>query len=158
MRGTILLMDRRLPVLLLFSLLYWNNVSSQTSYPFKVATDRMLWHDKIDNQQKKLLNDGVVKIANDESINLQIDDALIRRVDDLQENIELDSALSRQQKIKYLLSIESMLRGYVTTRGNKDYPASIAPALMTAFEECLELDKKDESIEPVIAKNSYGTG
>jgi hypothetical protein len=134
--------------------------SAQTSaYPFKVATDRMLWHDKIDNQQKRLdTTGGNLSINDDESIDLHITDALYRRVDELQQEIELDSTFSKQEKVKYLVSIESMLKGYNNNKGKKDYPASMAPALMAAFEECLKLDRKKESIEPVIAKSSYGIG
>lgn len=140
-------------------LLLFKIAEAQNSYPFRVATDRMLWHDKIDKQQKRLLApDGSLKITSDESINLQIADALIRRVDELQQEIELDTVASRQMKIKYLLSTETMLEGYNNNRGKKDYPIAMAPALFTAFEQCMALDKKNESIEPVIAENAYGIG
>ena len=46
--------------------------------------DRMLWHDKIDKQQKKLYNsEGLLKLSTDESVNLQIEDALVRKIDNL---------------------------------------------------------------------------
>src|SRR5690606_13377025 len=88
-------------------------VMSQTSYPFKIATVRMLFHDMIDNQQKLLLdkNDSL-KLSNDETINLQVADVLLRQVDELQEKIELDSTLTSQEKVKSLKGIETMLKGY----------------------------------------------
>ena len=49
------------------------------AYPFTVARDRMLWHDNVDKEQKKLMNSsGIIQLSRDESINLQIEDALIR--------------------------------------------------------------------------------
>jgi len=99
------------------------HLTAQTSYPFKVTMDRMLWHDKVDAQQKKVLEK---KSPIDESIELQITDALIRRVDEIQQEIELDSTYTRNLKIKYLLSVESMLKEFNMTRGNRDYPSSMA--------------------------------
>lgn len=131
-------------------------LSAQTSYPFKVSTDRMLWHDKVDAQQKKLLEKKLSPA--DESIDLQITDALIRRVDAIQQHIELDSSFNRNEKIKYLLSLESLVKEFNNTRGNRDYPSSMAPDLVDAFEKAMALDRKNESIEPVITESSYGIG
>jgi hypothetical protein len=98
----------------------FNNASGQTSYPFRVSTDRMLWHDKIDKQQKKLYNsERLLKLSSDESINLQIEDALIRKVDNLQEAVETDSVFSGQVKVKYLRSIDKLLEGYNANRNRK---------------------------------------
>ncbi len=130
-------------------------IRAQTSYPFKVATDRMLWHDKVDAQQKKVPEKF---LPADESIRLQVNDALIRQVDRLQQDIENDSAYNRNQKIRYLLSLESMLKEFNFTRGNKDYPNSMAPEMVTAFEQAMIMDAKNESILPVIEKSSYGVG
>ena len=68
------------PILLFVSLVFCvqPDLLAQTSYPFKVSTDRMLWHDKVDAQQRKVLEK---KSPLDESIELQISDALIRRVE-----------------------------------------------------------------------------
>ncbi len=132
---------------------------AQTSYPFRVSTDRMLWHDRIDKQQKKLIqSDGSVKIALDESVNLEIADVLLRKIDELQERVELDTVMNGQAKVKDLRNIEKLLEAYNHNKGKRDFPPSMAPTLYTAFIECMELDKKNESIEPVIAKNSYGVG
>jgi hypothetical protein len=136
-----------------------NSAFGQTAYPFRVSMDRMLWHDKIDKQQKKLYNvDGLLKLSADESVNLQIEDALIRKIDNLQEAVETDSIANGQVKVKYLRSIEKLLEGYNINRNRRDFHVSMAPVLFESFLECMELDKKKESIEPVIAKNEYGVG
>ncbi len=72
--------------------------------------------------------------------------------------IELDSTISGQVKVKSLKSLETLLKGYNRYKGQKDFPATIAPALVKAFTEALAADRKGESIEPIIAKNEYGVG
>lgn len=131
---------------------------AQSSYPFKVATNRMLWHDKVDALQQKIDEAGTYNNINDELVKLYINGALAGQIDQLQESIELDTIMTNQEKVKYLVGVESMLKGFLQTRGNKDYPSSMAPQMVRAFEESMQLDKNGESIEPVILKNKYGVG
>jgi hypothetical protein len=126
---------------------------------YKIATDRLLWHDNIDKQQKRLLNgNGEIKLSADESVNLHISNALIKKVDDIQREIETDSAFSTNTKKKYLRSVETMLRGYNDNWNKKDFSPAIAPALVKAFEQCMARDVKNESIAPVIYQNDYPVG
>src|ERR1700678_3464728 len=92
-----------------FSLLAFTAGRAQpNSYPYKVAQDRMLWHDKVDKEQQKLFaiggskNDSVMRLSKDETVNLQITDALGRQVDELQQQIEFDSTLNTNSKKRYL--------------------------------------------------------
>ncbi len=154
--------------LILFSLLTLicatSKVGAQTSaYPFPVQQDRMLWHDNIDKEQKRLLSldgkgDDSIKLSKDETINLEIEDALIRQVDELQKQIEEDSTLAGQAKIKYLKALASMLKGYNDNCRKRDFPPSMAPGLLAAFKQAMQLDRENQSIEPVIAQSSYGIG
>jgi hypothetical protein len=128
-------------------------------YPFPVARDRMLWHDNVDKEQRKLVkSDGTVRIARDESVNLQIEDALIRRLDDFQEKLELDSTMSNNDKKKYLKALELMLRSFNQNYNKRDYSPSQAPAVFNAFMAAMQLDMERKSIEPVVAANEYGVG
>jgi len=132
---------------------------AQTAYTFKISTERMLFHDQVDKQQKAMLNDrDSLKLSPDDAINLQVGDVFIRQVDELQEKIESDTTLSGQVKVKSLKSLETLLKGYNRFRDKKDYPISMAPALYKAYMECLILDRQGQSIEPVITKNDYGVG
>ena len=60
----------------------------------------MIWHDRVDQAQQRLIalgngkSDSVIRFTKDDAINLQITDALCRRVDDLQQEIEFDSTLN----------------------------------------------------------------
>src|ERR1700761_94962 len=88
------------------------------SYPYKVAQDRMIWHDKVDQAQHQLFlmgggkEDSVIHLSKDETVNLQITDALGRRTDDLQQQIEFDSTLNTNAKKRYLRGLESLLNGF----------------------------------------------
>jgi len=128
------------------------------AYPFTVARDRMLWHDNVDKEQRRLITNGIVQLTKDESVNLQIEDALVRKLDQLQEKLENDSTLTNNDKKKYLKAMELMLRGFNQNWNKRDYGASEAPALLTAFVEAMELDRANKSIEPVIQANAYGVG
>ena len=103
-------------------------VMAQTARPpFKIQQERKLWHDNIDREQKRLLAldgkaDTIIQVSKDENVNLEMADVMIRQVDELQENIELDSTLSGQMKIKNLRSLESMLKGYNNNYRKKDFP------------------------------------
>jgi hypothetical protein len=138
--------------------------AQNTNYPYPVARDRMLWHDNVDKEQKQLLIigggrfDSLIRLSKDENVNLQITDALIRQIDQMQEKIEFDSTLNTNNKKKYLRGMEFLLRGYEQANDRKSIQPAIAPALVAAFEKAMELDKKGQSIEPVIAENSYGVG
>jgi hypothetical protein len=137
------------------------------SYPIRVAKDRMLWqiwHDNVDKEQKHLLilgggrYDSLIRLSKDENVNLQITDALIRQVDEIQEQIEFDSTLNTNNKKKYLRGLEFLLQGFDRAYEHRSILPSAAPSLITAFEEAMQLDKKGQSIEPVVAGNTYAVG
>jgi len=141
-----------------------NGVAQTSAYPYKVAQDRMLWHDNVDKEQQRLIiagggkRDSLIRLAKDETVNLQVTDALIRQVDDLQQKIEFDSTLNTNNKKKYLRGLEFLLKGFHQAIITRDIQASAAPMLVTSFEKAMELDRKGESIEPVITGGSYEVG
>jgi len=139
-------------------LLLANVGQGQTSAPpIKIAMQRVLWHENIDKQQIRIYA-SITKTVTDESVALQITDAVGRQVDELQEQLEGDSLLVNMAKIKYLRIVESTLQQYSNRQGKKDFPAASAPALIKGLIEAIQLDKKGESIEPVIGPSDYGVG
>src|SRR5687768_14120702 len=50
------------------------------------------------------------------------------------------------------------MKGYADRFDSTDYSASTAPALLNAFEEAMDLDRKSLSYEPVVEANEYGVG
>jgi hypothetical protein len=134
------------------------------SYPYKVAQDRMLWHDKVDKEQQRLFllggskDDSVMRLTRDEAVNLQITDALGRRVDELQQQIEFDSTLNTNGKKRYLRGLTDVLSGFDKAIVGKSIQPSLAPELIGDFVQAMELDKKGQSIEPVINASPYEIG
>jgi hypothetical protein len=147
-----------IPFVVIMLLLPGLSAVAQSTSGFKVALERVLWHDNIDKQQGKLVPPGGVKVSRDESVNLQITDALTRGVDELQLKFEQDSTMTSQEKVKYLRSLDFLLQGFNAYYYRKNFPPTIAPALIEAFEKCVELDRRKESFLPVIIENSYGVG
>lgn len=148
-----------------FGLLAFTAVQAQpNSYPYKVAQDRMLWHDKVDKEQQRLFQlggskgDSVMRLTRDETVNLQITDALGRRVDELQQQIEFDSTLNTNGKKRYLRGLTDVLTGFDKAIGARTINPAQAPGLVEAFVQAMELDKKGQSIQPVIAASAYEIG
>src|SRR5580704_17525425 len=148
-------------VLLGFSL---SGLAQPNSYPYRVAQDRMIWHDKVDKEQQRLIllgggkDDSVIRLTKDEAVNLQITDALCRQVDDLQQQIEFDSTLNTNGKKRYLRGLEALLTGFEKAYQSKAIPASMAPDLVLAFSQAMQLDEKAQSIEPVVSFHHYAVG
>src|SRR5258708_18817249 len=89
--------------------------AQSNSYPFKIAQDRMLFHDKVDKEQARLVilgggkYDSIIRLSKYETVNLQVTDAFGRRIDELQQQIEFDSPLHTNNKNCYLLSLDGLL-------------------------------------------------
>src|SRR5262249_54042580 len=138
-------------------------LAQPNSYPFKVAQDRMLWHDYVDKEQQRLVqlgggSDSLIHLSKDETVNLQVTDALIRQVDELQEKIELDSTLNTNNKKRYLRGLADVLQKFGRAVQAREIPVSQAPGLIDAFVRGMELDRQGESIEPVVDASPYETG
>ena len=134
--------------------------SGAAVHNYKFEKTRLLWHDKVDKQQSLLRkldgkDDGLITLSMNETVNQQIEYALITQIDELQVRIERDSSLSHSVKVKYLLGLESLLKGYNSNYQRRDFPATIAQTLVDAYTAAMELDRKNLSIEPVVARSSY---
>ncbi|HEY6900421.1 MAG TPA: hypothetical protein VI233_07255 [Puia sp.] len=134
------------------------------SYPFKVAQDRMLWHDNVDKAQQQLVimgggrYDSLIRLSKDETVNLQVTDAFGRRVDEIQQQIELDSTLNTNNKKRYLRGLADLLHNFGKAWQSKEINASLSPGLIDAFTEGMKLDQKGQSIEPVVTASPYEIG
>lgn len=143
----------------IFSFLTFAQLYSQVDGSYKVANDRMLWHDQVDRQQRRILNDsGKVILSTDSIINRYLSLSLIQELDRLQRKIELDTAMNTNHKKKYLRGLEIMLKSFYENFARTDFPPSLSLDLIPAFSLCMEYDFRNESIKPVIQANSYGVG
>src|SRR5258706_1482358 len=139
----------RVHILLIFFLTLGLLVSGQSSFISSVDTaksvlgckppkNRELFHDYIDEEQKKLLqsdgkNDNAYTPSGNQEVNLILTRALINRIDWLQCSIEMDSTLTAQNKVRYLRGIENLLKFFdANTRAKKVNPV-LLPDVITAY-------------------------
>ncbi|MGZ3840144.1 MAG: hypothetical protein ACXVMS_14500 [Flavisolibacter sp.] len=160
-------MRRMVPTLrLLFSglaFLAGLSVYAQSDKGCKPPIGRVLWHDRIDREQKNALKadgkaDQLFYAGNNEDINYYVTLALNQRIDALQCRIETDSSIGDQKKKAYLLGVERILKNFILGYRNHQFAPARFPTLLDAFEISMEKDKKGESIEPVIEENVYEVG
>lgn len=124
---------------------------------------RQLFHDYVNREQKAALRaDGTADnqfagTANDE-INFLVTQAITQKVDLLQYKIEKDSLISHQKKVAYLRGLESMLKNFAADYKAHHFNASNLPVAISLYETAIEKDKKDQSIEPLIAQQSFDVG
>lgn len=141
----------------------WVMYAQAPAYRFVPEKGRILFHDKVDLQQERIKEldgkkDNSITLYPDPSINAQIEYAVLDHVDELQQKIEQDTILNHPAKVKYILGLETLLNGYRNNYQKKDFSAAIAPELVDAYEKAMALDRKNESIEPVVRDASYAVG
>jgi hypothetical protein len=154
-------------ILLSIIVVFCTIVSAAGQYnPPKYTVDksRQLFHELVDRAQKRLLSiagsttDGIVNLSDDETVNVQIAYYMIAQVDELQQQIEADSAIAGMGKVKYIKGLETLITSYNNNIKRKNYPVTIAPDLVQAFGKAIQLDRKNESIEPIVKANRYEVG
>lgn len=139
------------------------NALAQTDKGCKPPIGRVLWHDRIDREQKNALKadgraDQLFYAGNNEDINYFVTQNLVQKIDVLQCRIETDSSIGDQKKKAYLLGVERMLKLFVVGFRNRQFTPSRFPTLLDQFETAMEKDKKGISIEPVIEESAYEVG
>ena len=126
----------------------------------KPPKKRELFHDYIDREQKNILrsdgkNDAQFTPSANDDINFLVTQALIGRVDQFQCRIESDTTLHEQDKVRYLRGMESVLKFFVNnTRVRKVKPVFL-PEIISAYEQFIQYDKDDKSIESIVSKLPY---
>jgi hypothetical protein len=123
---------------------------------------RELFHDKVDAQQKKILAfdgqaDDKFSPSTNEEINFLLTQAATQRIDALQCQVENDSTINGQVKIKYLKGLEEQLRYFMTGARDGKVSKLRLPDILTGYEKMYQLDKAGKSITPVINSYPYET-
>jgi hypothetical protein len=127
----------------------------------KPLMSRELFHDLIDKQQRIVLDldkkkdDNRFSVSSNEDINNDITYVVVNRVDQFQCRIETDTLLPAQQKVRYLKGMENVLRFFVINVTSRKVKPLVIYNVISAYENCVEEDKNNRSILPVINKLSY---
>jgi hypothetical protein len=122
-----------------------------------------LFHDHIKEEQRLADKadgrlDGIVKVGNNADVNLQVTDALIRKINVLRNDIEIDSSLTNNDKVRYLRYIEDLLKDFIFSWKKHTINPSLAPLLVENFDEIFHANIKGENMTPIIQKVPYEVG
>ncbi|MFP5041923.1 hypothetical protein [Parasediminibacterium sp. JCM 36343] len=129
----------------------------------KVPLMRQLFHTNIDQAQQKIillnpLNDSTFIASGDEKKNIQINRILKVHINNLQAKIELDTALSENDKFIWLRAVETLLRDFVYDYQSRLIKGDKLGDLIINFEAAMKLERKQASIEPIIIATPYEIG
>ncbi len=135
-----------------------NRIITDTSLPV-IPMNRILWHEQIDKEQKRIdkidgKTDGIIKLVQNEDINVQVADAVFRRVDELQLEAEKRNT-DHNTKIGYLRGLKELLQEYQKQVKLKRVMAVHAPVLIESFDSCMQLISRKTSVLPVIQSIPY---
>lgn len=129
----------------------------------KPPKNRELFHDYVDKEQERLLasdghKDKKFTPSADDQINYRLTQAATVRIDQLQCEIENDSLMSAQDKVRYIRGIESVLRFYTNNVLGKKINAVFLPEIVNTYQQCMLADRDRRSIDPIIQAVPYAVG
>jgi hypothetical protein len=147
--------------LLLFFIPQFIFANSDTT---NIPVSRQGFHDKIKAEQKRADKedgklDGLLKVSNNEEVNLQVTDAIIRKINVLRNDIEINKELpTNNDKVRYLRYVESLVRNFITNWKAHEILPSMAPLLVENFTQVLQANIKGEDMAPLIKEAPYEVG
>jgi len=135
-------------------------VYAQSAQQVDIPIGRLGFHENIDKEQAAAVKfdgkaDNMVKVGEDQAINLQVTNAIVNQVDEIQLDIERDTLLDHRLKVKYLSGLYSILHDYNSKRAYRKIDPAEAPALVAAYRDMMKADIKGESILPVARTLSF---
>lgn len=108
----------------------------------KVPLNRQIFHDNINSSQKAAGATEAVK----------------RLIAELQCEIETDSSIGGQDKVRYLRGIENTLKLFATERRKLKKPDIVLQELMEIYLPSMRADIRKRNINPVVERASYDAG
>ncbi|HTB52015.1 MAG TPA: hypothetical protein VK718_04500 [Ferruginibacter sp.] len=130
----------------------------------KVPFVRVLFHDKITAEQNLCdkedgKQDGIIKVTDNDEINLQVTDVIFRQVNDMVDSVETNSKLpSNNDKVRYLLFIRDMVKGFRMAYDKKQINPSFAGILIDNFQKIMIANIDSISMVPCIQEVPYEVG
>lgn len=150
-------------ILLLLAVTCGSFLHAQSVQKVDIPIGRQGIHDNIDKEQATAVKfdgkaDDLVKVSEDQTINLQVTNAIVKQVDDMQMQIELDSTLDHRLKMKYLTGLYTTLHDYNQKRAYHKIAPEEATDMITAYKAMMHDDINGQSILPEIQGLSYEAG
>lgn len=151
-------------IFILFALLaFISTAKAQPSADTNIPLSRLYFHENIDATQRKLLaldgkEDSLFTVTGNESVNNQLTITITREVDKIAADIEADSLLDNNNKIKFLRGLNETLGGYMHGCRMDSVKYAVLPELLTAYQQCMVPEREQESIENNIYSYPYEIG
>jgi hypothetical protein len=113
---------------------------------------RRIFHENVDRTQKWIdkldkKEDNAFNPSSDTEVNLQINYSLYNKVDQIQDELEADTTIDSNERIKFLRGLNDALGSYETQYKQRRIKGEQLPGLINAFNDALELDKKGMSVD-----------
>ncbi len=123
---------------------------------------RQSFHDQIDIEQKSILKlygkgEKQLVVSANEDVNYLVTKAATVRIDWLQYTLEKDTSIKDQKKVRYLRGITGLLKNLQQDWKARLFSPVNLPAVITAYEKGIELDKRKLSILNYIITLDYAT-
>jgi len=133
---------------------------------YKPEFNRLRNHELIDAEQKAILaSDGkadkLFTPSTNEEVNFQLTRTLTKEVDIIQYSIETDSVFDHRLKVNYLKGLENILRYYKQNwkaKSEKKVNATSLAFILDAYRKCVQKDRMNISIEPIVKSLPYDAG
>ncbi|HEX6913643.1 MAG TPA: hypothetical protein VF145_00290, partial [Chitinophagaceae bacterium] len=124
---------------------------------------RQIFHTNIDKAQASILRsdgsaDEFFAPGTDEQLSRQLTDELVNGIDNMQIDIEINSSLDNNNKIKYLRGTSEMLNAFDAAYRSRSIQAAQLLPLVKAYRDAMHLEKFGSSIAPVIDRNDLEVG
>jgi hypothetical protein len=124
---------------------------------------RKVFHDNVDKAQKAIdrldkKEDRSFTAGGNEEVNLQVSYTLFNKIDDFQTDIEADSSLAGNDKVKFLRGLHEALVSFEQSYKRKEIKSFQLPDLLSAYQTAMELERKGSSILPVTQENDLEIG
>lgn len=146
--------------LALFSFTSFAQLDTTVLKNFVPVFRHQLFHDEVIKEQKNILDydgkgDGQLTVSTNDEINYLLTYAAKWKVASILYNIEKDSTLADQKKVFYIRRTATLLYNLV-----KNWKAKLAspmnlPAVLEAYEDCINLDERGKNVEGYFEKLPY---
>ena len=133
---------------------------------YKPEFNRLRNHELIDAEQKAILasdgkSDSLFTPTTNDEINFLLTEILTKEVDIMQYSIETDSLFDHRLKVNYLKGLENILKYYRQNwkfRSERKVNPANLPLILNAYRECVQKDRMNQSIEPIVDSLPYDAG
>ncbi|WP_336516148.1 hypothetical protein [Pollutibacter soli] len=150
--------------LILISILFLNvALAGQDTVKYKIDIRRVKMHEDIDKLQDQILKrsniaEKLFYTASNPEVNTMLRDTYSKELDVVQDTIERSSKFDHRLKVKYLMGLSHMLKGYYNGFSKKWFSPEKGIVLFSEYNELMLADRSGESIASIIDKYPYDCG